>query len=258
MKAPLLIVSKFWRTETQSGAFICTILERLIEVMKEEIWKAIPGYEGYYEASNTGKYRSLDRIVTRSDGINMHIKGKELKFSHGLDDYAIMNLTKDGKSYGVLAHRIICKLFMPDFDPSLTVNHKDGNKFNNSIDNLEMMTIQENIHHFCTSPVFEEKRRYRSELTSKLHKGRKKTPEEIAKQRKGLMKYLETHPGVRKGAVIDDELRRKISFGEGTHIKCIETEQYFTSYKSAARYFNVDITTVISWCQRGINKKGGN
>lgn len=222
----------------------------------EEIWKDVPGYEGYYQVSNTGKYRSLDRSVERSDGKVMHIKGKELKCHPGLDNYALMSFTKDGKCYSMLAHRIVCQLFFPDFDPSLTVNHKDGNKFNNSIDNLEMVTIQENIHHFRTSPVFAEVRKRMYSDSSKRQKGIPKSPESVEKQRVSLKKYHEMHKGPRKGAIPTRDTCKKISFGQGTHVRCVETNQYFTSYKKAAQYFKVDITTMIEWCKQGMNRHG--
>lgn len=216
-----------------------------------EIWKPIPGYEGYYEASNTGRYRSVDREVTRSDGIVIHIKGRELKFHKGLDNYAIIDLTRDGRTHSVLAHRIFAQLFLPDFDPALTVNHKDDDKFNNAVDNLEMMTIQENIHHFRTSPVFEDARKHISEVSSALHKGRKRSSESIRKWRESYKVYVKEHGGTRKGAVVDTNTRKKISFAQGTHVHCIETDQYFTSYKWAAQFFDVDVTTMISWCEQG-------
>lgn len=221
----------------------------------EEIWKDIPRYEGYYQASNTGRYRSIDREVLRSDGKRMHIRGKELKLTKGLDDYAVMLLTRNSKTHPILAHRVIAQLFLPDFDATLTVNHKDGNKFNNSVDNLEMMTLIENLHHFHTSPVFDATRKHIAENTSRIHKGKKRSRESIDKWKVSYAEYVSEHGGVRKGAVLDSSVRKKISFGEGTHVRCIETDQYFTSYKAAARHFNVDITTMIEWCRKGLDKR---
>lgn len=221
----------------------------------EEIWKAIPGYEGYYQASNTGKYRSLDREVKRKDGVVMHIKGRELKLHKGLDDYALMELCIDSKVHSVLAHRVIAQLFLDDFDPNLTVNHKDGDKFNNSVENLEMMTLKENLHHFHTSEVFAETRKRIAENTSKIHKGRKRTQESIDKWRASYAKYIEKNGGIRKGAIIDAELRKKISFSEGKHVRCVEEDLYFTSSKRAADYYGVDITTMIEWVAQGMNRK---
>lgn len=221
----------------------------------KEIWKPIPGYEGYYEVSNTGKYRSVDRAITRSDGRVMHIKGRELKLLEGLDGYALMNLTKDCKSHAFLAHRIVCKLFLPDWDPNLTVNHKDGNKFNNCVENLEMMTIQENVHHFHTSPVFAQTRKRLAENASKIFKGRKRSAETVEKWKGSYSKYLKAHGGPRKGAIISDEVKQKISFSQGKHVRCIEKDLYFTSYQRAAQYFDVDITTMIYWCNQGMNRK---
>lgn len=224
----------------------------------EEIWKDIPGYEGYYQASNTGKYKSVDREVKRTDGVVMHIKGKELKLHKGLDDYALMELCRDNRVHPVLAHRVIAQLFLDDFDSNLTVNHKDGNKFNNSVENLEMMTLEENLHHFHTAEVFAETRMRIAENTSKIHKGRKRSQESIDKWKESYAKYIEKNGGTRKGAIIDEELRKKISFSQGKHIKCVEEDLYFTSIKRAADYYNVDISTMTGWVKQGMDRKMGN
>lgn len=221
----------------------------------EEIWKDIPGYKGIYQASNTGKCRSIDRVILKKDGKLMHLKGKEQKLYKNFDGYTMMILYKDGKSKAFFAHRIVCKLFLPDFDASLTVNHKDGNKSNNCIDNLEMMTQQENINHYNTSAVFEESRRNKSYKCSISQKGHMKPREQVERQKASYREYLKTHSGCRKGAIIGPELRAKISFAQGIHVRCIETNQYFTSYKHAAEYFHVDITTMIDWCTHGKSSK---
>lgn len=223
----------------------------------EEIWKDIPGYEGYYQASNTGKYRSVDREVKRADGIVMHIKGRELKLHKGLDDYAVMELSRNGKVHPVLAHRVIAQLFLDDFDPNLTVNHKNGDKFNNSVENIEMMTLEENLHHFHTSEVFAETRRRIAENSSRVHKGKKRSQESIAKWKASYSNYIEKHGGTRKGAILDGELRKKISFSAGKHVKCVEEDLYFTSRKKAAEYYGVDITTMTGWVEQGMNRKMG-
>ena len=97
----------------------------------KEIWKNIPGFNGKYQASNFGNI------------INC-LTNKKLKLSVDKDGYYSVYLS--GKHYR--AHRIIAKTFLGDF-PELQINHKDGNKQNNNIKNLEWCTCQQNNLHRC-------------------------------------------------------------------------------------------------------------
>lgn len=118
--------------------------------MKKEIWKDIPGYEGYYQASTCGRIRSVDRIVRQQgrgkafDGLR---KGRILKSRLLNSGYLVVWLCKDGKSKALTVHRLIADTFIPRNDERSDVNHKDGNKGNNNIENLERCTKSENIKH---------------------------------------------------------------------------------------------------------------
>lgn len=109
----------------------------------EEIWKDISGFEGYYQISNLGNLRSIDRFVTRS-GKKMHIKGRIMRpYNNG--GYHQYLLRKDGKSFGAWAHREVAKAFIPNPDNLPCVNHKDENPSNNRVDNLEWCTYGYNL-----------------------------------------------------------------------------------------------------------------
>lgn len=111
-----------------------------------EIWKPVYGYDGLYIVSNTGRIKSIARIVERSRNGMMPVKEREL--SQYIDRYGYMcvSLQKDGQRKTRTVHRIVLESF--NYNPDgLQVNHKDGNKFNNNLSNLEWVTPKENIEH---------------------------------------------------------------------------------------------------------------
>lgn len=104
--------------------------------MNEE-WKDIKGFEGYYQVSNLGRVRSLDRVVTYTNGkVHCH-KGRLLKFSDNSFGYQQVHIHKDGKPYTLVVHRIVALHFVDGYAEGLEVNHKDEDKHNNRADNLE-------------------------------------------------------------------------------------------------------------------------
>lgn len=105
--------------------------------MKKEIWKDIKGYEGYYEVSSYGRVRSLDRIVTYSDGEKHSLKGKILKMHYCGSGYLNFSLHKNGKTEHKYPHRLVAEAFIPNPSNLPEVNHKDEDKTNNCMVNLE-------------------------------------------------------------------------------------------------------------------------
>ena len=112
----------------------------------EEIWKPIPHYEGIYEASNFGRIRTAEGKVTYSKRFNCerHWAQRILKYrgSTYKTGYRV-SLWKDGKPKDWLVARLVAMTFLGESD--LTVNHIDGNRFNNHIENLEWCSLSENI-----------------------------------------------------------------------------------------------------------------
>ena len=120
--------------------------------VEEEIWKDIEDYEGYYQVSNRGRVKSLERImpspITKS-GFQT-LKTKILKPSLNLKGYQIVFLNKDGKKKTVLVHRLVAFAFCDgymDTDPPMEVNHKNGKHTDNDASNLEWVTPKENQEH---------------------------------------------------------------------------------------------------------------
>ena len=115
--------------------------------MTEEIWRPVVGYEGLYEVSSYGRVRSMDRYVKYSNGrINLH-KGRILSPGKDTNGYLQVILTCNGKHKSIKVHRLIVQAFIPNPDNLLEVNHKDEDKTNNSVDNLEWCTRKYNINY---------------------------------------------------------------------------------------------------------------
>lgn len=109
-----------------------------------EKWKDIIGYEGMYQVSNLGNIKSLDRLAW--NGHAMHIlKGKLMKSKNYR--YQEILLCKDGKIKKHYIHRLVAAAFIVNENNKPEVNHLDGNKHNNSVNNLEWCTSEENKKH---------------------------------------------------------------------------------------------------------------
>lgn len=100
-------------------------------------WKEIEGYEGYYEVNNTGEIRSVERMIIDVNGKQYHRKSQVLRKQISKDGYYKVVLNKDGKSKTFLLHRLVAQAFIPNPDKLPQINHKDENRLNNNIENLE-------------------------------------------------------------------------------------------------------------------------
>lgn len=110
------------------------------------IWKQIPGYENLYECSSSGKVRSVDRFVVCKDGSKMFKRGQILKERLNINGYYEVGLWKENKRKGVFIHRVVAETFI-DKTSGEQVNHINGNRLDNRVDNLEWTTPSENTKH---------------------------------------------------------------------------------------------------------------
>lgn len=110
-------------------------------------FKPIPGYEGLYECNPSGIIRSLDRVVTHKNGRRQRIQGQIITAYSDSAGYLHVTLCKNGKQRTVGLHRVIAETFVPNPNNKPAVNHIDGDKTNNCVDNLEWNTAQENMQH---------------------------------------------------------------------------------------------------------------
>ena len=115
--------------------------------MKKEIWKQIEGFEGFYEVSNLGRIKSLARPRTTKGGGITYMPERILKQTVDKFGYCKVCLFKGGVRHYCKPHRLVAKAFIPNLDNKPEINHKDGNKENNSVSNLEWATPTENKRH---------------------------------------------------------------------------------------------------------------
>lgn len=111
-----------------------------------EIWKDVVGYEGFYVVSNKGNVKSLKRKVDYR-GSKKIIPAQKMTIRIDKYGYPRVALCKNGKQKHYRVHRLMALAFIPNPEMKLTVNHKDSNKSNNNLDNLEWATYAENNDH---------------------------------------------------------------------------------------------------------------
>ena len=116
------------------------------EKLLEEIWKPVKDYEGLYEASLLGRVKSVSRSVKGRWGFTK-ISEKILNPIPDKDGYLIVTLCKNGKQKTKKIHRLVAEAFIPNPDNLPCINHKDENKQNNEIDNLEFCTYKYNTNY---------------------------------------------------------------------------------------------------------------
>lgn len=115
-----------------------------------ETWKDIKGYESYYQVSDWGRVRSLDRTVkdaTRDR--HQHLKGKILKETDNGKGYKLVFLNKDRKRRNKYVHILVAEAFIPNPNNLREVNHKDLCKSNNCVQNLEWVSSSRQQISFC-------------------------------------------------------------------------------------------------------------
>jgi len=114
-----------------------------------EIWKPVPNYQGHYEISSHGRVRSINKTVSSGIRHNTQVvrKGKVLKPNVKRNGYLTVDLSKDNTVKTMTIHRIEAVTFLENPEDKPQVNHRDGNKSNNMISNLEWFTCSENQKH---------------------------------------------------------------------------------------------------------------
>ena len=114
----------------------------------QERWRPIPGYEGIYEASNFGRIRTAPGKTTTSARYSRRVWKQRIIKGRGNSPCGYRaSLWKDGSVTDWLVHRLVAMAWCDGYSTELTVNHKNGNRFDNRAENLEWVTLRENINH---------------------------------------------------------------------------------------------------------------
>lgn len=127
-----------------------------LEWMEGEEWKYHPIFTSV-AVSSLGRISSKDKIVLHNYGNTAVKKGKILSQSITSKGYLNCGITHDGKTKTMRVHRLVAETFIPNTENKPQVNHIDGNKINNSVNNLEWNTSTENVRHAWRTGLQKEK-----------------------------------------------------------------------------------------------------
>lgn len=137
--------------------------------MEQETWKEVDGYNGIYLVSNLGRVKSIDHYIRNKHDSRSLKKGRILKQSMSVKGYLQVSLSKNTKRFSTGAHRLVALHFIPNPQNKPQVNHINGIKHDNRMQNLEWCTNSENQIHAVknklTNPNYCEKH-HNSKLTN--------------------------------------------------------------------------------------------
>lgn len=211
-----------------------------------EEWRDVVGFEGLYQVSNLGRVKGLDRLVdTNINNVDKRIsKGKLLKPQFNNKGYKRVNLCKNGTFKSVFVHRLVAEAFIPNPNNYPVVNHKDENKQNNCVENLEWCTQKYNMNW--------------NGVMKKVGLKLRKTEEEKKYNRK---KYEEAHKEEKRRYM--QEYHRKHYIPTGTRTKK-KVSQYtiegihIKDYDSIAEAYNdTGVRHISCVCNGSRNSAGG-
>lgn len=168
-----------------------------------EHWKDIKGFEGLYQVSDFGRVKSLNYNHTNESRI--------LKTRKQRNGYLLVNLNKKGKQYFFLVHRLVAETFLENPENLPQVNHKDENKTNNRVENLEWKSPKDNCNHGT-----------RNERSAKT-----RTNGKLSKQ---VLQYTKNGEFVKEWVSLS-EIKRKLGYNKSAISKVCRGNTRLKSYK---------------------------
>ncbi len=133
----------------------------------EEIWKEVEEFDGNYLISNLGRLKSKSRIVKHPKGTCI-LKEKILSQVKTKKGYIEFQITYNGKHYSRKAHRLVANAFIDNPDNKPQINHINGNKTDNRVENLEWCTNSENQIHAVKNDLKPTRRVLQYDLDGKF------------------------------------------------------------------------------------------
>lgn len=214
----------------------------MIENLKGEIWKDIKGYKGWYQVSNIGRVKSLDRKIIDSMGRIYSYKGKLLKLSLTHDGYLYVSLAKNGNARSRTINNLVAEAFIPNPSNLPEVNHKDEDKLNNKVSNLEWCTRKYNIN-------------YGTGIQKRSKSNSGKNNPNFGKPRSSEVKNKISMAN--KGKTRSKEAIEKIIKSNQKSVINIDTHKKFESLKHAGQYYNINPVNICRCCKGRIKTAGG-
>lgn len=182
-----------------------------------EIWQQIKGFENLYKISTYGRIKSLGNGKSTNSKTKFE---RILKSNYSSTGYEKIKLFKDGKRYYFSVHRLVAQTFIANDKNKKEVNHKDGNKANNNISNLEWVTSSENQLHAFKNGL------------QKSRMGKDHVQSKSVRQLDLNGNLIRTFESIK-------QIQRELGFNSFGIIKCCKKEKkYNTAYKFKWEYDN--------------------
>lgn len=121
---------------------------------KELIWKEINDTNGFYEVNNIGEIRSVNRTIFKKNGRTERRVGSTIKPILDSFGYLCVMICLSGNYKNKKIHRLVAEAFIEKIPGKNLINHKDGDKKNNKVENLEWVTAKENTSHAIKIGLF--------------------------------------------------------------------------------------------------------
>ena len=207
----------------------------------EVVRKPVVGYEGYYEVDQFGRVFSVERVISVDDNGRKYekpVSGKQMKQCLKNNGYKSVSLTKGGATKAFYVHRLVAEAFIPNPDNLPMVNHKDEDKTNNFLENLEWCTAQYN------NTYGNKAKRQANKIRGIAHSNEHKK-----KITSSLLKYYETHDSASIGR-ISEKRKGVVGVRNGESVQ-------FQSVKDAAIAVNGSRANITRSCNSKTRKAYG-